>query len=174
MSLRLATIAMITATALAGCNRDGSADDDLFVDAQADGITTGMCGGDMSLQQAMIDAVNRERGSQGKSILEADEKLNRIAQAHACDIVGQGQPSVTGSDGTNIVDRARAAEFPTCGVAQLVAVGGSAESVARRWALSMPHRDELLGQVSDKIGAGAARGPDGRIWWSLVLGDDCR
>ncbi|MBC9247047.1 CAP domain-containing protein [Paracoccus sp. 11-3] len=174
MSLRLATIAMIAVAAFAGCNRSGSAEDDMFADAEADGVSAGMCGGDASLQQAMIDAANQERGSQQKSILEADEKLNLIAQAHACDIVGQGQPSVTGSDGTNIVDRARSAGFPTCGVAQLVAVGGSAEAVARRWAVSMPHRAELLGQVSDKIGAGAARGPDGRIWWSLVLGDDCR
>lgn len=174
MSPRLVTVAVIALVGLAGCQRSGPGGDDLLIDAEADAALTGICGGDPSLQQAMIDAVNAQRGANGKTTLEIDDKLTQIAQAHACDIAARGQASVAGSDGSNIVDRARAVDFPTCGVAQLVAVGASADSVADNWALSIPHRDELLGQVSDKIGAGAARGPDGRIWWSLVLGDDCR
>ena len=174
MSPRLAAVAVMIVAAVAGCNRGKSADEDLFADATADTAPVGICEGDASLERAMVDAVNLQRGSQGKSILEVDDKLTRIAQDHACDVAVRGQPTVTGSDGSNIVDRARAVKFPTCGVAQLVSVGGDADGVVQRWALSIPHRQELLGQVSDKIGAGAVRGPDGRIWWSLVLGDDCR
>lgn len=129
--------------------------------------------GDPADSQTMVEAVNAARGAQGKTILKNNVQLTEIAQRHACDIAATGQPSVAGSRGSNVVDRARAVGYPTCSVAQLVAVGGTAEGTVASWLVSLPHRAELLGQTSDEIGVGITRDASGRAWWSVVLGEDC-
>lgn len=132
-----------------------------------------MCSNEGIDASAMVEAVNAVRGAEGKVILTPETRLDGVAQSHACDVAGIGRPTVAGSNGSSIVDRARAANYPTCGVIQLVAVGGSAEEVIARWMGSPPHREQLLGDLSDDVGAGVTRGPDGRRWWSLVIGDNC-
>ncbi|MDB6177015.1 CAP domain-containing protein [Paracoccus sp. Z330] len=131
------------------------------------------CAGNDLLQQQMMDAVNAARATQGKTILEIDPLLVEIAQSHACDIAAMGQASVAGSNGSSVVDRARAVGYPTCGVTQLVAIGGSADGVVAGWGRSKPHSVELLSQMSEQVGAGVVQGADGRLWWSVVLGENC-
>lgn len=131
------------------------------------------CSNDGINAGAMVEAVNAVRGAEGKVILAAENRLDGVAQSHACDVVRIGKPTVAGSNGSSIVDRARAVDYPTCGVIQLVAVGGSASEVVSRWMGSGPHREQLLGDLSDDVGAGVTLGPDGRRWWSLVIGDNC-
>lgn len=132
-----------------------------------------MCAGDPALSQRMAEAINAARGREGKTLLETDETLSSIAQAHACDIAATGRASVAGSDGSNVVERARAAGYSTCGVTQLVSVEGSPEGIVRGWMSSTPHRAELLAQLNEQIGVGVTRGSDGRLWWSVVMGADC-
>lgn len=132
-----------------------------------------LCSGDPALSRQMIDAINAARTGQGKTLLGVDEKLTQIARSHACDIAATDMATVAGSNGSNIVDRARAVDYPTCGVAQLIAVGGTPQGVMGRWMISAPHRVELLEQATDDIGVGLTRGADGRLWWSVVLGDNC-
>lgn len=122
---------------------------------------------------ALIEAVNAARRAEGKTILKVDNKLNLIAQGHACDMAAAGRVTVAGSDGSSVVNRARAAHYPPCGVIQIVWRGGSATEAVAAGMRSDPHREQLLGQFSDDIGAGVTTGPDGRNWWSLVIGDNC-
>lgn len=131
------------------------------------------CSNDGINAGAMVDAVNAVRGAEGKVILTAERRLDGVAQSHACDVTRIGRPTVAGSNGSSIVDRARAVNYPTCGVIQLVAVGGSASEVVSRWMGSPAHREQLLGDLSDDVGAGVTLGPDGRRWWGLVIGDNC-
>lgn len=132
------------------------------------------CTGDAALADEMAQIINEVRGVGNKEILDRNGRLDTAAQDHACDMAMTGQASVAGSDGSNIVDRARAVNFPTCGVTQLVAMGGTPQGVVRNWLISAPHREQVLGQSNDDIGVGVTRGADGRLWWSVVLGDDCR
>ncbi|MDO5613490.1 MAG: CAP domain-containing protein [Paracoccus sp. (in: a-proteobacteria)] len=122
----------------------------------------------------MENALNAARQVEGKTILRNHANLSAIAQNHACDMARMGQGTVAGSDGSNIVERARAVSYPTCGVVQLVTVGGTPTQVVNRWLASKPHREQVLGQLSTDIGAGVTIGPDGRQWWSVVMGHDCR
>ena len=133
-----------------------------------------ICSNDGIETDALVEAVNAVRGAEGKVILDGNAKLDKVAQSHACDMVSMGRATVAGSNSSNIVDRARSVDYPTCGVIQLVSVGGSASSVVAAWMQSPPHREQLLGDLSDEIGAGVTIGPDGRRWWSLVVGDNCR
>jgi uncharacterized protein YkwD len=134
---------------------------------------TNMCLGDSALTQRLADAVNAARSGQGKTVLAANDKLGEIAQSHACDMAMRGQVTVAGSNGSNVVDRARAVGYPTCGLVQLVGMGGSPEALIESWLRSQPHRDELLGQPSAEIGAGAMQGPNAQIYWSVVQGEKC-
>lgn len=133
-----------------------------------------ICSGDPALQQQMSEAVNAARAQEGKTILGLNASLTEIAQSHACDIAATGRATVAGSNGSSVVDRARAVGYPTCGVVQMVSPGGMPAGIVGGWLGSKPHRDEVLGQLSEEIGSGVARGPDGRMWWSVVLGNDCR
>ncbi|SNT72804.1 CAP domain-containing protein [Paracoccus seriniphilus] len=166
---------------LTACDMGGSVTDEteiLMEDAPTAKPTSqslaSSCSGDPAMQQQMMDAVNAARASAGKSVLDVDPKLVEIAQAHACDMAATGRATVAGSDGSNIVDRARAVGYDTCGVAQLVAVGRSPEGILAGWQRSLPHREELFSQMSTEQGAGVVRGADGRLWWSVVLAEDCR
>jgi uncharacterized protein YkwD len=132
------------------------------------------CEGDAPTAQRLRDLVAASRAKQGKSALEENDLLNRIALYHACDMAQTGRADVAGSDGSNVVDRARAVGYPTCGVTQLIGAGGSADGTVSAWLEMEAQRDQVLGQSSDEIGTGVARAADGRLWHSVVLGDDCR
>ncbi|MDO5631510.1 MAG: CAP domain-containing protein [Paracoccus sp. (in: a-proteobacteria)] len=136
--------------------------------------TAAQCLADPVQSQEMETALNAARQVEGKTILRTHAKLAGIAQSHACDMARMGQATVAGSDGSNIVERARAVSYPTCGVVQLVTTGGTPTEVVNRWLASQPHREQVLGQLSTDIGAGVTIGPDGRRWWSVVMGYDCR
>lgn len=132
------------------------------------------CQGDAALAARLAGAVNAARRSEGKTLLEAAPPLSQIAQSHACDMAGQGRADVEGSNGSSVLDRARAVGYPACGAVQLVWRGGSPSDVVAAWLSREAQRVELLGQASRQIGAGAAMGADGSTYYSVVMGDDCR
>lgn len=170
--LSVAVLAACQPSAQSGSDPDLLLGDDYPV-APAEEALAATCTGDAALQAQMIDAVNGARAAEGKILLDANDQLLEMAQSHACDAAAMGRATVTGSNGSNVVDRARAVGYPTCGVAQLIAPGGSASEVVGNWLTSVPHRDELLGQTSEDIGVGVIRGAGGQIWWSVVLGNNC-
>ncbi len=180
MTVKTLSVAFLSAALLTACQQGGGFDAPVIpltgVDAPADPAEEALaaiCTGDAALQERMGEAVNAARAANGKVLLTANDDLIRIAQSHACDVAAMGRATVAGSNGSNVVDRARAVGYPTCGVAQLVAAGGTPEGVVAAWLRSEPHRVELMGQSSTELGTGVVRGADGRLWWSVVLGDDC-
>ncbi|MDO5646430.1 CAP domain-containing protein [Paracoccus sp. (in: a-proteobacteria)] len=132
------------------------------------------CVGDPGQGAALSDAVNAVRRADGKTVLTRSDTLDRIAQSHACDMAQRGRADVAGSNGSSVVDRARAVNYPACGVVQLVAVGGAPSGVVAGWMGRAATREQVLGQLSYDIGGGTARGRDGRVWHSVVLGNNCR
>ncbi|WP_411836841.1 CAP domain-containing protein [Paracoccus sp. ME4] len=132
------------------------------------------CRGDAEAGMRLSAAVNAARLAEGKPDLAPQADLDRIALAHACDMARTGRADVAGSNGSNVVDRARSVGYPTCGVVQLVGAGGTPEGTVAAWMVPGPQREQVLGQLSYQIGSGVARGADGRLWHSTVLGNNCR
>lgn len=132
------------------------------------------CRGDEQAGMRLSQSVNAARLAEGKRDLATDARLDRIALAHACDMARTGRADVAGSNGSNVVDRARSVGYPTCGVVQLVGTGAGPEAVVGAWLVPGPQREQVLGQLSYQIGSGVARGADGRMWHSTVLGNNCR
>ncbi len=131
------------------------------------------CPGVPEAAERLNQLVNTARVAEAKSPLAVSEKLNLIALSHACDMAMMQQLDVAGSNGSNVVDRARSVDYPTCGVVQLVQVGQTPEGAVVSWMVPGPQREQVLGQLSYEVGSGVARGPDGRLWLSTVMGNDC-
>ena len=131
------------------------------------------CTGDAAIAAALDGAVNAARQAEGKTLLDRAPLLAQIAQSHACDMAALGRVDVEGSNGSSVVDRARAVGYPVCGVVQLVSRGGSPGDALAAWLSQDAQRTELLGQTSRQLGSGHAVGADGRTYYSVVLGDNC-
>jgi uncharacterized protein YkwD len=132
------------------------------------------CQGDATVAPVLDGAVNAARQAEGKTLLDSAPLLQQVAQSHACDMAALGRVDVEGSNGSSVVDRARAVGYPTCGVVQLVGRGGGPADAVANWLRQDAQRTELLGQTSRQVGSGYATGADGTRYYSVVLGDNCR
>lgn len=174
------SLVLIPLLALAGCGgvaqRGAMMADRLTGGAPApaaDAALADSCPADPAAAGALAQMVNEARAAEGRRILGPDKRLVRIAKSHACDMARSGRVDVAGSNGSNVVDRARAADYPTCGVTQLVARGGTPAGIMAQWLQPGPYRDQVLGQLNAEIGSGTARGADGQLYYSVVMGNDC-
>lgn len=172
MSAFRAFAAAVSLSALAACQQAGVAMPWGRAAAPAEQALVAQCTGDAAMAAQLDAAVNAARQAEGKILLDPAPRLAQVAQSHACDMAALGRVDVEGSNGSSVVDRARAVGYPACGVVQLVGRGGPADAVAG-WLSQDAQRTELLGQPSRQIGSGVATGADGRPYFSVVLGDNC-
>ncbi|WP_323771036.1 CAP domain-containing protein [Antarctobacter sp.] len=113
--------------------------------------------------------LNGLRAEAGLAPLSSSAPLEKAARRHARDMARRGFFAHSGSDGSDVMDRARRAGYRPCQIAENIAKGQrSLEEVFADWMTSPGHRRNMLnGGVSDY---GLVRG-DGNIW-VLVLGRD--
>ncbi|WP_324754384.1 CAP domain-containing protein [Roseovarius sp. Pro17] len=99
--------------------------------------------------------------------LTVSSALTQAAAAHARDMQANGFFSHTGSDGSGIGDRAHAAGYGFCFIAENIAQGqGSLDKVMEGWMASTGHRRNIL---SDGAREFAMVRTGGNIW-VMVLG----
>ncbi|SEK97311.1 Cysteine-rich secretory protein family protein [Roseovarius nanhaiticus] len=116
---------------------------------------------------AASPALSEIRGRNNLPPLETSAALARAASAHAEDMATNGFFSHTGSNGSGIGDRARAAGYGFCFIAENIAKGqGSLDQVIEGWMGSTGHRRNILAENAREFAV--ARG-DGAIW-VMVLG----
>lgn len=119
--------------------------------------------------QPVRQMLNGLRAEQGLGPVLHSEKLEDAAKAHALDMARGGFFDHTGSNGSDVMDRARAAGYEACAIAENIAMGQKTlTEVLGAWAQSPGHRSNMLNpSVTDY---GLVRAP-GDIW-VLVLGKD--
>ncbi len=126
------------------------------------------CVGTVQAQQArqLLNGLRTEHGVGG---VRPSPTLEEIAMGHAMDMAENGFFSHTGTDGGSIGDRARAAGYRYCTIAENIAKGQkSVPEVMSSWIASRGHRRNM---VNDKVTEyGLVRAP-GNIW-VMVLGTD--
>jgi uncharacterized protein YkwD len=94
----------------------------------------------------LLSLVNQYRASQGLGPLTSTASLNAAAASHAQDMTSNGFFSHTGSGGSTVGSRTRAAGCSWSGVAENIAQGQTAPSAAMTtWINSDGHRRNLLG-----------------------------
>lgn len=107
---------------------------------------------------ALLALVNDFRAAQGRPPLSSDAALAAAARAHAQDMVSAGFFSHTGSNGSTVGTRLRAAGCDWSGAAENIAQGQtSPEAAMTTWINSAGHRANLLGNYTElgtaRIGA---------------------
>jgi uncharacterized protein YkwD len=121
-----------------------------------------------STEAGLLALVNRYRTAEREPMLAASPVLNRAALAHAFDMTRNGFVSHTGSDGSTVGSRARAAGCNWTSVAENLATGQTdATGVVFDWIESPAQRRTLLGEFTD---FGEAR--VGNVWVA-VLSEGC-
>jgi uncharacterized protein YkwD len=101
--------------------------------------------------------------------LSHSAQLQAAAQAHADDMARTGNFSHTGSNGSTLSSRARAANYNACFAAENIAAGqGSVQQVFVDWMNSRGHRRNILAPQATQFGF-ARSGP----YYVLVLGRSC-
>jgi len=115
--------------------------------------------------RAVTCLVNRERAKRGISVLQRDDDLDQAARRHSRDMVRNDVFSHTGTDGSGLADRARAAGFALTGKWSLGETLGwgsgtlsTPQALVGEWLDSPPHRRILLDRTFTEIGAGIVAG----------------
>ncbi len=117
-----------------------------------------------AVAQAAVAEIRTRHGLQALTVSDA---LMRAATAHAQDMQRNGFFSHTGSDGSGIGDRARAAGYGFCFIAENIAKGqGSLDQVMTGWMGSTGHRRNILSEGAREF----ALVRDEDSIWVMVMG----
>lgn len=105
------------------------------------------------------------RQKAGVNPLAFNTQLAKAATAHAKDMNARGYFDHTSPEGASAGDRAAAFGVPACGIGENIARGQKTSPEAfESWALSGPHRRNLLNPLM----AGYGIGNDGDTWVMLL------
>lgn len=111
--------------------------------------------------------INRVRENRNRNRVRTSTSLERAAQDYAQNLSRGNYFSHTGQDGSDAMDRAKAANCGCFAVAENLAKGQrTAEQVFDAWMDSPDHRQNMLGGNYDSYGLGHA----GDVW-VLMLSD---
>jgi uncharacterized protein YkwD len=121
--------------------------------------------------EAAARALNALRAEKNRPPLGWSAELEQAAAAHARDMAARGYFSHTGADGASAGDRARAAGYGWCFVAENIAKGQpDLASVLSAWQGSRGHRRNMLSRDVQEFAL--ARAP-GNIWVMLLARPGC-
>ncbi len=113
---------------------------------------------------------NALRASAGLEPLGTSAALTRAAAGHARDMTQNGFFSHTGSNGSGIGDRARAAGYGFCFIAENIAQGQtSVDGVLNGWMNSTGHRRNILSEGAREY----ALVREGDIWVMMLGRPGC-
>ncbi|RUS59272.1 CAP domain-containing protein [Pseudorhodobacter sp. E13] len=121
------------------------------------------------LAQVTAD-INGYRQAAGLPALVNDKKLAKSAQAHACDMAGQGQFSHFGSNGSDLVRRLKDVGYRFRSANENIGRFRTAKTASDWWCNSAPHRANMLSPKIDEMGLGVALGADQQLYWVMVGG----
>lgn len=93
------------------------------------------------------EGINQQRRASGLRALRPHESLQQAAFAHACDMAQMGRMTHTGSNGSDVQQRARLYGLSTCTIAENTAWGRPYEqpvNLVAAWMNSAGHRYNIL------------------------------
>lgn len=133
----------------------------------AEKITVTVGGSEMlSIEEQVVELVNKERKAEGLPALEMDETLNEAAAVRANEIAKDYRKDHTRPDGRNWSTVLVEAGYDYTTAAENLALEyeGTAESVVDVWMNSKLHKANILNKDVTKIGIGVCKA-DGKYYW---------
>ena len=124
------------------------------------------------LQFRILDAVNALRGASGQPAVVLDAQLTAAAATHSRDMSVQSRPWHFGSDGSSPIDRVQRVGFTGTLVGENISETYETElETLAAWMDKEDTRRVILSPRADSLGFAWYQESNGKIWWTLVLGD---
>ncbi|WP_299619094.1 CAP domain-containing protein [uncultured Tateyamaria sp.] len=124
------------------------------------------------LQFRMLDSVNALRSAQGVGALDLNPQLNAAAATHSRDMSLQNRPWHFGSDGSSPIDRLARVGYGGSLSGELISETYETElETLAAWMEQPDTRRTILEPRAQDMGFAWFQEPNGKIWWTLVLGD---
>lgn len=169
--IRLFTVLMAGAMALSAC--------------QPAGPTTGADGRPLAkvykigqrdtsvIQFRMLDSVNALRGSSGLTPVALESRLTAAAATHSRDMEVQNRPWHFGSDGSSPLDRVRRVGYGGHLVGEVISETYETElETLGAWMAQPDTRRIILSPDAQQMGFSWYQEKNGKIWWTLVMGNE--
>lgn len=121
----------------------------------------------------MLDSINALRGASGQPAVELDARLNAAAATHSRDMSVQNRPWHFGSDGSSPIDRLQRVGFDGNLVGETISETYETEiETLGAWMQQPDTRRVILSPDADKMGFAWFQEDNGKIWWTLVMGEE--
>lgn len=105
--------------------------------------------------QQVITSINQARAAVGLHTLTVHAQLTSAAQSHSADMACNNFLDHTGSDGSWIGDRLKAAGYNTYNYEEIIAIG-TPQNAMDQWAADAPHWESVLNPNMTGFGVGYA------------------
>lgn len=121
----------------------------------------------------MLDAVNALRGAAAQPPVELEERLTAAAATHARDMSVQNRPWHFGSDGSSPIDRVQRVGYPGRLVGETISETYESElETLGAWMDKEDTRRIILSADARDMGFAWFQETNGKIWWTLIMGDN--
>lgn len=124
------------------------------------------------IQFRMLDSINSLRQAAGQPPVVLDAKLNAAAATHSRDMSIQNRPWHFGSDGSSPIDRIRRVGYTGNLVGENISETYETElETLAAWMDKPDTRRVVLSRDASKMGFSWLQENNGKIWWTLILGN---
>ena len=127
------------------------------------------------LQFRMLDSVNALRSARSVGPVELDPQLNAAAATHSRDMSLQNRPWHFGSDGSSPIDRLARVGYTGTLVGENISETYETElETLAAWMEQADTRRTILSPQAGQMGFAWFQESNGKIWWTMVMGDPSR
>jgi len=124
------------------------------------------------IQYRILDSVNSLREAAGRPPVQLNAQLNAAAATHSRDMSVQNRPWHFGSDGSSPIDRVRRVGYNGGLVGENISETYETElETLAAWMQEPTTRDVILSPDARNMGFSWLQEDNGKIWWTLVMGD---
>lgn len=122
-----------------------------------------------SSERGFRTKINKERASDGLGKLKLDPELSKVARKHTKEMIqaNKRNPNKGLFHSTSEQLRNRVTNWNLIG--ENVGVGGTVSSLHVAFMGSAPHAANVLHNSYKYVGVGARKGPDGRMWVTIIF-----
>lgn len=124
------------------------------------------------VRQRMQDGINTMRAQNGLAPLTGSLELASAGATHAQDMSFQQRPWHWGSDGSSPILRAQRAGYQGAFIGELISETFETEiETVNAWMVEPETRQVILDPRATDVGVGWHQDENGKLWWTVVLGE---
>lgn len=124
------------------------------------------------VQIRMLDSVNALRQAASAPQVQLNSQLNAAAATHSRDMSVQNRPWHFGSDGSSPLDRVARTGYPGSMLGEAISETYENElQTLTAWMQDRGTRAVILDPKATNMGFSWYQEPNGKIWWTLVMGN---